>query len=134
MARKKPLPCPCGAGRDYIECCGPFLAGEALPSTAEALMRSRYTAYALGEFDYLRTTWHSTTRPTEIAPDNPPKWVGLEILATENGGENDTEGWVEFIARYKVQGRAFRLHERSRFVREDGAWRYIDGVVNPSAG
>ena len=131
MARKKPLPCPCGSGRTHAECCGPYLARTAQAPTAEALMRSRYTAYALGEFDYLRSTWHSTTQPAEIASDTAPKWVGLEVLSTECGGPQDAEGQVEFIARYKLQGRAFRLHERSRFVREGGNWRYVDGILDP---
>lgn len=94
-------------------------------------MRSRYSAYAMGAFEYLGATWHSSTRPADLVSASNPKWVGLEILATEGGGPNETEGQVEFIARYKLQGRAFRLHERSRFVREGGAWRYIDGVLDP---
>ncbi|MBK1650191.1 YchJ family protein [Rhabdochromatium marinum] len=131
MARKKPIPCPCGSGQDHTDCCAPYLAESAMPPTAEALMRSRYTAYALGAFEYLRATWHSSTRPAELASESNSKWVGLQILATEGGGPNATEGKVEFIAHYKIQGRAFRLHERSRFVREGGAWRYLDGVLDP---
>ncbi len=131
MARKKPIPCPCGSGQLLADCCAPYLAGTALPPTAKALMRSRYTAYALGDFAYLRATWHSSTRPTNLAFEPGLKWVSLEILATDGGGPNENDGLVEFIARYKLKGRAFRLHERSRFVREDGAWRYVDGVLDP---
>jgi SEC-C motif-containing protein len=96
-------------------------------------MRSRYTAYARGDFAYLRSTWHASKRPTEgdIASDPAPRWIGLKIVGTEAGGPGATEGWVEFIARYWLDGRSFQLHERSRFVREDGAWRYIDGVLDP---
>ncbi|WP_462322296.1 YchJ family protein [Halochromatium sp.] len=107
------------------------MAGTALPPTAEALMRSRYTAFAVGDFDYLRRSWHSSTRPTELASDPAPTWLGLKILTTEAGGPEATEGRVEFVARYRLGGRAFRLHERSRFLREDGAWRYVDGVLDP---
>ena len=113
------------------DCCGPFLAGASVPPTAEALMRSRYTAFTQGDADYLRTTWHSSTGPAEIASNPAPTWVGLKILTTEAGGPEATEGWVEFVARYRLGGRAFRLHERSRFVRENGAWRYVDGVLDP---
>ncbi len=94
-------------------------------------MRSRYTAFALGAVDYLRSTWHSSTRPIEIASNPAPTWIGLKVLATEAGGAEASEGWVEFVARYRIRGGAFRLHERSRFLREDGAWRYVDGVLDP---
>ncbi|NEX22148.1 hypothetical protein G3480_17860 [Thiorhodococcus mannitoliphagus] len=123
--------CPCGSGRPFAECCGPFLEGGALPQTAEALMRSRYTAFALGAPDYLRSSWHSNTCPRDVLPNPTTKWTGLKIVATEAGGPNDIEGEVEFVARYKIQGRAHRLHERSRFVRENGEWRYLDGVLDP---
>jgi len=125
------MPCPCRSGRKHGDCCDPFLDGTAAPPTAEALMRSRYTAFALGAVDYLRSTWHSSTRPIEIAPNPAPTWIGLKVLATEAGGPEASEGWVEFVARYQIRGRAFRLHERSRFLREDGAWRYVDGVLDP---
>jgi len=125
--------CPCRSGRSFARCCDPYLVGTALPPTAEALMRSRYTAYTQGAVDYLRTTWHSSTRPTEadIASDAAPRWLGLKILGTEAGGPEATEGWVEFVARYWLDGRSLQLHERSRFLREDGAWRYVDGVLDP---
>lgn len=94
-------------------------------------MRSRYSAFARSAFEYLRTTWHASTRPAEIAPNPAPRWIGLKILSTEAGGPEALEGWVEFIARYQLDGCRFQLHERSRFVREDGAWRYVDGVLDP---
>lgn len=124
-------PCPCGSGRDYAGCCGPLIAGAALPRTAEALMRSRYTAFADQALEYLRATWHSSTCPARLAPDPSTKWIGLKILATKAGGPDDGDGTVEFVARYKIQGRAHRLHERSRFVREQNAWRYLDGDLDP---
>lgn len=141
--------CPCGAAA-YATCCGPFLAGEALPATAEQLMRSRYTAYTLGNEAYLRATWHPSTCPGEAIVEEggaeKTKWLGLEIksafrLRQRNGQRNDARDEpaedrgdadsVEFVARYKLGGRAHRLHEVSRFVREDaqGArrWFYLDG-------
>lgn len=124
-------PCPCCSGRTYPVCCGPVIEGHTSPETAEALMRSRYTAFAVQAIDYLRASWHPSTCPKDLAPDPSTQWIGLKILATEAGGPNDTEGMVEFVARYKIQGRAHRLHERSRFLREAGAWRYLDGVIDP---
>jgi SEC-C motif domain protein len=127
-----PDPCPCGSGRAFTICCGPYLAGSTLPETAEALMRSRYTAYVRRDGAYLDATWHPTTRRADLALDEPVKWIGLEIIATEAGGPGDTQGKVEFIARYKVGGRAQRLHEASRFQRRDGRWLYVDGALAPT--
>lgn len=95
-------------------------------------MRSRYSAYVRGEEAYLLATWHASTRPPslDLAEDAATKWLGLEIKRTEAGGEQDQRGLVEFVARYKVGGRAHRLHEVSRFVREDGRWYYVDGDVS----
>ncbi len=87
-------------------------------------MRSRYTAYTLGNEAYLQATWHPSTRPAEMATDDGAKWLGLEVRKHLPAGDAAT---VEFVARYKLGGRAHRLHEISRFVREDGRWFYIDG-------
>lgn len=118
--------CPCG-GASYAQCCGRFHDG-ALPSTAEQLMRSRYSAYALGLMEYVHRTWHASTRPeqAELQHDPATKWLGLEVKRHVPAGDEAT---VEFVARYKVGGRAHRLHEASRFVREDGRWYYVDGVM-----
>jgi SEC-C motif-containing protein len=125
-------PCPCGSGRALTACCGVFLRGDARPDTAEQLMRSRYSAYVLGNEPYLLRTWHASTRPASLALASAPvKWLGLEVVRTAAGGRHDREGVVEFVARYKPHGRAERLHEVSRFVCEDGQWFYVDGV--PSA-
>jgi SEC-C motif-containing protein len=134
--------CPCG-GASFAACCGPFIAGEALPPTAEALMRSRYTAYTQRNEDYLRATWHTSTRPGDaiFADEKKVKWLGLEVESTlrlrqrkANAAESPDRDTVEFVARYKIGGRAHRLHEVSRFVREPdpdvkGAprWFYLDG-------
>ncbi len=124
-----PTACPCGSGRDYAACCGRYIEGGRLPDTAEQLMRSRYTAYVLARQDYLQQTWHASTRPADlgVAVTDAVKWLGLQIKRTQAGGAGDSEGLVEFVARYKVGGKAERLHEASRFVRENGRWLYLDG-------
>ena len=91
-------------------------------------MRSRYSAYVLGLEDYLRDTWHESTRPAalNLRDGPPPKWLGLEVKAQ---AQRDDAATVEFVARCKVGGRARRLHELSRFVREDGRWYYVDAAI-----
>ena len=125
-------PCPCGKeGKAYADCCGPWHEGLAQArhaSTPEALMRSRYSAYVLGLPDYLIATWHPSTAPGDLELQA-IKWIALEVLNTEQSGD---AGVVEFVARYRdTHGRAGKLHEVSRFVREgvgDAArWLYIDG-------
>ncbi|HXU92125.1 MAG TPA: YchJ family metal-binding protein [Gallionella sp.] len=122
---KKFTPCPCGSP-DYVACCGRYHGGTPAPDAA-ALMRSRYSAYVLKLEPYLLATWHASTRPSalELDTDN-AKWLGLEV---KNHSQQDAEhATVEFVARYKIGGRAHRLHEISRFVREDGRWYYVDGT------
>ena len=136
------MKCPCG-GTSFATCCAPFIAGEALPPTAEALMRSRYTAYSQRNEEYLRATWHPSTRPADalFADAEKVQWLGLEIKSAlrlrkrqAHLAETPDSDSVEFVARYKIGGRAHRLHEVSRFLREpdpacDGAprWFYLDG-------
>ena len=121
-------PCPCG-GKRFGACCAPLLAGTAAATDAERLMRSRYTAFSLGVTQYLLDTWHPATRPAELRLDVPaPRWIGLAVLAHARTGE--TTAQVEFVARYRVGGRACRLHETSRFERLDGRWYYIDGDIH----
>ena len=119
-------PCPCGSTSAYAECCGALHAGATAP-TAEALMRSRYSAYVMALEPYLLTTWHASTRPTQLdlATDNKSQWLGLEVKRQQVTGSDNAI--VEFLARYKTGGRAHRLHETSRFIREDGRWYYVDG-------
>lgn len=123
-------PCPCGLPATYAACCGRYHAGAPAP-TPEALMRSRYSAFALGFGDYLLATWHVTTRPGDLDVMTPPqpKWIGLKIVSTAT--QDATHGTVHFIARCRVGGRAERLEETSRFVREDGRWYYVDGEIAP---
>jgi SEC-C motif-containing protein len=117
--------CPCGSGRRYSQCCQPWHDGAAAP-TAEALMRSRYTAYVLGMEGYLLSTWHPSTRPEklDLQAEGQPKWLGLTVKLHLPAGD---AAQVEFVARYREGGRGHRLHEISRFVREDGRWSYVDG-------
>ncbi len=122
--------CPCGSGAAYDACCGRWHHGaqQLQAPTAEALMRSRYTAYVHELADYLRDTWHPSTRPAEPLSFEPGlQWLGLEVKHHAATGEHSAE--VEFVARSRLRGRAQRLHERSRFVREGGRWSYVDGDV-----
>ena len=123
--------CPCQSGNTYNQCCQPAHIGYSA-ATAEALMRSRYTAYVLALADYLLKTWHVDTRPAtlNLVDDNQTKWLGLQIKRAENVGE--TAAIVEFVARYKVNGKAERLHEISQFLRVDACWFYVDGQVLPT--
>ena len=126
--KKKPLLCPCESAQPLAACCGLYHRGAPAPD-AERLMRSRYSAYALGDEAYLLATWHSSTRPTalNLASDSRLKWVGLSVLSFE---EDDDTAWVSFVARFKEQGRAGKLEEKSRFVREGGRWFYVEGTVS----
>jgi SEC-C motif-containing protein len=117
--------CPCGSGAQFAVCCQPLHRGERQAGTAEELMRSRYSAYAVGDLDYVWRTWHPRTRPPELIP-NGVEWLGLEVVAA-----SDDE--VEFLAHYRENGRSGRiatggtLHERSRFAVRARRWFYVDG-------
>ena len=134
MAKQKTLSgCPCGYGLPLAQCCQLIIEGDQPAQSALALMRSRYTAFTLVDEAYLLKSWHSSTRPTHFdLGDSPQQWLRLKILHTEMGQPADDSGVVEFVAVYKVNGKAHRLHERSRFCRENGAWRYLDGVHKKS--
>lgn len=126
--------CVCGSGRPYAACCGrwhaAFAAGDGLTApTPEALMRSRYAAFVLDLRAYLLASWHASTRPATLdAPEPGLTWLGL---AVKRAALQDADhGSVEFVARSKLGGRAHRLHEVSRFVREGGAWFYVDGDLS----
>lgn len=124
--------CPCGRPATYAACCGRFHAGAIAPD-AESLMRSRYTAYVLNNEAYLLATWHASTRPeslnlsTQSLTRLPAQWLGLELKKHTTAGDSAS---VDFVARYRANGRAVRLHEISRFVREEGCWYYVDGMVD----
>jgi len=128
--------CPCGSGDPYAACCAPLHHGEVAAPTAERLMRSRYSAFAVGDAEYLLSTWHPSTRPAELELDPHMEWRRLVIVDAVDGGEGDEDGVVEFRAYWRVLPTPQRprdggvLHERSRFRRERGRWFYLDGDVD----
>ena len=123
-----PRRCPCGTGLPYDRCCGPAHDGERVPATPEQLMRSRYSAFAVGDAAYLLATWNPRTRPRTLDLDPAVRWTGLEVLRA-HGGMLDTEGVVKFRASYVADRKPGSQHERSRFVRQGGRWLYADGVA-----
>lgn len=118
------LACPCGLGDDYDSCCGRLHAGAPAP-TAESLMRSRYSAFAVGDAGYLLRTWHPSARPRTLRLDPALKWTRLAVLETHDGGLFDATGTVRFRAMYVQEGQRGVLAETSRFVRQDGRWAYL---------
>ena len=116
-AKTQPLP--------FSACCGPCLEENIPAPDAEALMRSRYSAFVLERADYLLATWHASTRPATLDFAPGAKWLGLEVRSHRTLDVDHAE--VEFVARCREAGRAVRLHERSRFMREQGRWFYVDG-------
>jgi SEC-C motif-containing protein len=95
-------------------------------------MRSRYTAFVVGDERYLAETWHPGTRPHDLTLDPSQRWTGLEIVETAAGGEADARGVVEFRAGWRHGSDSGVLHERSRFVRQSERWWYLDGQIDPS--
>ncbi|MFJ6752259.1 MULTISPECIES: YchJ family protein [unclassified Streptomyces] len=137
MSKKKPRrpaavtpasPCPCGRAETYRDCCAAFHQGRADAPTAERLMRSRYSAFVVGDTGYLLRTWHPDTRPAGLDLDSAQHWSGLEILTTTGGSAFHTEGTVAFRAHYTLHGHADSQEEHSRFTREAGRWVYVDAL------
>jgi SEC-C motif domain protein len=133
-------PCPCGSGASAADCCARFFipagaeVGPASPPTAEALMRSRYSAYALGAIDHIMATHHpkaqaDVDRKSTEKWSREASWVGLDIVSSEAGREGDETGAVEFIARYELAGSPLTHHERAEFRRHEGRWYYWDGAM-----
>ncbi|MBC8476018.1 MAG: hypothetical protein H8D52_01605 [Gammaproteobacteria bacterium] len=120
--------CHCGSGSSYQDCCGRFLSGEQWPETAEALMRARYSAYVEGEDGFLIDSWHPLSCPSQFESNLNQQWLGLKILAVNQGRPGDGSGSVEFVAIFKVSGKVETLHEVSEFVREQGRWCYLSGI------
>ena len=125
--------CPCGSGLDLSACCGPYFSGERAPETAEALMRSRYSAYALGQIDYLKDTlWPKEqagfdfTGTARWAAEN--HWTGLTVLKTENGAAEDRDGTVLFEAKFLAGGKLNSHRELSRFRKKAGRWYYVGAL------
>ena len=125
MAKK----CFCGAGPRYRDCCGRLHRGESSAGTAGELMRSRFSAFAVGDESYLLRTWHPATRPERIGFEDGTRWTRLEIVREEGGGPADDKGVVEFRACYVAGAEPGELHEVSRFVRQDGDWVYVRGKI-----
>jgi SEC-C motif-containing protein len=127
--------CPCGSGLSFETCCGPIIAGEPA-ATAEALMRSRYTAYVRHAYDHLGRSLSSAQRK-DYSPDDAKRWseqsqwIGLKILATEKGGPADKEGLVQFSARFQSEGKEHEHLETAVFTREEGRWVYAGQVQQP---
>jgi SEC-C motif domain protein len=124
--------CHCGLEKDYDDCCGPFIRGESLPATAEQLMRSRYSAFVVQAIDYLVQTHDPKTR-SEIDEEGLSDWAeaadweGLNVVSSEKGGEKDSEGMVEFVAHYSIEGTDQQHHELADFKKRDGRWFFADG-------
>ena len=131
--------CPCGSQIRYPDCCDVYLRGKAIAPTAEALMRSRYSAYSKRDIEYLIQTQYpkkrkNTDRPMLLKTITNTNWMGLTVLKTQKGGVNDRRGIVEFVALYRgleLTAPIYQLHERSRFIKEDGVWFYQDGDSLP---
>ncbi|MFN8789896.1 MAG: YchJ family protein [Bdellovibrionales bacterium] len=125
--------CDCGSSIDFNECCGPYLTGQAWPPTAEALMRSRYTAFVKSDISYLKkTVGGAAAREFNEAEAkrwaSESEWRGLEILSTEKGRPSDSTGTVEFVARYRQDGQDLEHHEISKFRKDSqGHWMFEDG-------
>ena len=138
MSPKAPSPaCPCGRtdarrrALPYAQCCGRYLEhfAQCPAPDAESLMRSRYTAFVREDAAYLLATWHPSHRPASLDFDAAAQWLGLEVRGHWVKDADHAE--VEFVARHRLGGRAVRLHERSRFLREGGRWYYVDGDMLP---
>jgi SEC-C motif-containing protein len=129
--------CPCGSGRSYDDCCGQYISGKKAAPTAEALMRSRYTAYAVHAVDYIvNTCVHDGKRQIDVEQtrewSEKSQWLSLKILSTSKGGPTDDEGVVEFEATYITDGLQDRHHERANFKKVNGSWLYDDGQIVPT--
>lgn len=128
-------PCPCGTGHLFEDCCQPFLLRQQVAPTTEALMRSRYSAFATQHFDYLIQTHHPskrtlTERTELIQSSRHTRWQKLWVLDVVQGQQNHTKGVVEFMAVFQSTELG-QLHERSNFVKESGQWFYVDGQILP---
>jgi SEC-C motif-containing protein len=125
-------PCPCTSGKTYGDCCAPIIAGTVKAATAEALMRSRYTAYVVHNIDHVERTDHperreSFDRKSAEQWATMSEWIGLDVVTVEKGGVNDTTGAVEFRARFSIKGQEHQHVERSSFAKVDGTWYYVEG-------
>jgi SEC-C motif-containing protein len=128
------MECHCGSGADYEACCGPIVAGDVQAETAEALMRSRYSAYVVGDVAHLERSLDREGREdfdseSALQWAESAEWKGLEVLSTERGGVDDDDGVVEFVARYEVDDQLLEHHERATFAKNSGRWEFVNGRV-----
>jgi len=121
--------CWCDSGKRAADCCEPIIRGERPALSAEALMRSRYSAFVTRDAAYLRKSWHPATCPASIEFDPEQRWLGLKVTHTSLGGPDDSDGEVAFVARYKIAGKGHRLEENSSFTRLGGQWLYVGRVL-----
>lgn len=122
--------CLCGSGQKYEDCCGPLHSGRKKAMTAEQLMRSRFTAYAMGKDQYLIDTWDKTKSPDKVNfSGDQVEWSRLEIVSRKKGGSKDRKGSIEFKAYYKLNGEEHLMREASQFRKVNNEWIYVDGVV-----
>lgn len=124
--------CPCGSGLEYSLCCQPYLRADQLAPTPSQLMRSRYCAYVMQDADYLVATWHPQTRSPSLKSDisgsfGATSWLGLTVYEA-TAGHDENEAFVSFVARFEEQGEENAIIERSRFLKENGQWYYVDGT------
>lgn len=122
--------CPCHSGLSFSGCCERILQGKKIADSAEQLMRSRYSAFSLGNIDYLKSSWHPDFVPNNLSIDSGVKWLNLKILHTDQNGD---KAQVEFEASFLSAGLVDALHESSRFVRQQGKWFYTDGDMLPAS-
>ena len=127
-------PCPCGLPAAYRDCCGRLHRGQGRATTAEQLMRSRYSAFAVGDRDHLMRSWHPRTRPRHLELDPGIEWLRLEVLSSTGGTPFHQEGTVDFRAVHRQGGREEVLAEHSRFVRHEGEWVYLDALADGIEG
>jgi len=133
MKKSDGFSCHCGQDIPFNDCCRRIHDDISLANTAESLMRARFSAYSLDNLDFINQSWHSSTRPSHVEPNEEGfSWSGLEIIDTQ-GGLEDEQAEVEFVASYTLNGNKGKLHERSRFTRENGQWRYLDGKLKKAA-
>lgn len=124
--------CPCGSAVEYSLCCQPYLSGSQVAPDPSHLMRSRYSAFVMKDAEYLISTWHPNCQAATFSPEieagfTRTQWLGLTVFE-HAAGKNDSEGYVSFIARFNEDGKAGAIIERSRFLKENGRWYYIDGT------
>jgi len=122
--------CFCGSPKTFSSCCQPFINKQTIPSTAEQLMRSRYTAFVIEDEAYLLASWHPEHRPKELNFDPMTKWLGLKVISAKKDDSNVQAAQVKFVARYKIAGKAYRIEEDSYFIKQGPHWLYCYAMAD----